>query len=149
MGLGKIPRAERPNSWVNSVRFGERFAREVRWVRALRHKLLSFQRDGGRRVRGTLRFKQSRFKATVRAARQRCSQLGAYRRVCAGARKFLLPRAPRHRSWAWRAKWDVAARPDGRSNPLDGNGEHISYTALGLDDARRARVAFKLAPQAK
>ena len=37
-----------------------------------------------------------------------------------------------------------AARPDGRSNPLDRNGEHISYTALGLDDARRARVAFEL-----
>jgi hypothetical protein len=33
--------------------------------------------------------------------------------------------------------------------PLDPNGEHISDAALGLDDARRARVAFKLAPQAK
>src|SRR5262245_25891621 len=43
----------------------------------------------------------------------------------------------------------AAPRPDGRSNPLDRNGEHISYTALGLDDARRARVAFELAPQAK
>jgi hypothetical protein len=39
--------------------------------------------------------------------------------------------------------------PDGRSKALDRNGEHISYTAFGLDDARRARVAFELAPQAK
>ena len=48
-----------------------------------------------------------------------------------------------------RAEWAAAARPDGRSNPLNRNGEHISYTALGLDDARRARVTFELAPQAK
>src|SRR5262245_22369446 len=40
-------------------------------------------------------------------------------------------------------------RPDRRSNPLDRNGEHISYTALGLDDARGVRVAFELAPQSK
>src|SRR5262245_29047750 len=40
-------------------------------------------------------------------------------------------------------------RDRGRSNPLNRNGEHISYTALGLDDARRAGVAFALAPQAK
>src|SRR5499427_6609456 len=40
-------------------------------------------------------------------------------------------------------------RPDGRSNPLDRNGEHITYAALGLNNARRARVAFELAPQAK
>src|SRR5262245_8108412 len=55
----------------------------------------------------------------------------------------------RRRSWKWRAEWASAVRPDGRSNPLDRNGEHITYAALGLDDARRARVAFELAPQAK
>src|SRR5262245_34671531 len=55
----------------------------------------------------------------------------------------------RRRSWKWRAEWAAAARPDGRSNPLDRDGEHISHAALGLDDARRARVAFELAPQAK
>jgi hypothetical protein len=43
----------------------------------------------------------------------------------------------------------AAARPDGRSKALNRNGEHISYTAFGLDDARPARVAFELAPQAK
>ena len=48
-----------------------------------------------------------------------------------------------------RAEWAAAARPDGRSNPLDRNGEHISHAALGLDDTRRARVTFELAPQAK
>src|SRR5215472_3178677 len=42
-----------------------------------------------------------------------------------------------------------SARPDRSSNPLDRNGEHISYAALSLNNARRARVAFKLAPQAK
>src|SRR5262245_8049468 len=36
-----------------------------------------------------------------------------------------------------------------RSNPLDRNGEHISHAALGLDDTRRARIAFELAPKAK
>src|SRR5262245_9042045 len=55
----------------------------------------------------------------------------------------------RRRSWKWRAEWASAVRPDGRSNPLDRDGEHISHAALGLDDARRARVAFELAPQAK
>src|SRR5262245_30353616 len=43
----------------------------------------------------------------------------------------------------------AAPRPDGRSNPLERNGEHISHAALGLDDARGVRVAFELAPQAK
>src|SRR5262249_20991231 len=43
----------------------------------------------------------------------------------------------------------MASRSRPRSNPLDRNGEHITYAALGLDDARRARVAFELAPQAK
>src|SRR5262245_5259176 len=55
----------------------------------------------------------------------------------------------RRRSWKWRAEWASAVRPDGRSNPLDRDGKHISHAALGLDDARRARVAFELAPQAK
>src|SRR5262245_1868686 len=55
----------------------------------------------------------------------------------------------RRRSWKWRAEWASAVRPDGRSNPLDRNGEHISHAALGLDDARGVRVAFELAPQAK
>src|SRR5262245_31673241 len=36
-----------------------------------------------------------------------------------------------------------------RSDPLDRNGEHISDAALGLDDARRAGVAFELASEAK
>jgi hypothetical protein len=31
---------------------------------------------------------------------------------------------------------------------LDGNGEHISDTPFGLDEARRAWVAFELASQA-
>ena len=35
------------------------------------------------------------------------------------------------------------------SDPLDRNGEHISHAALGLDDARRAGVAFELASEAK
>ena len=33
------------------------------------------------------------------------------------------------------------------SDPLHGNGEHISNAALGLDHARGARVAFELAPE--
>src|SRR5215469_9461796 len=43
----------------------------------------------------------------------------------------------------------AAVRLDGFSKPLDRNGEHISYTPLGLNDSGRARVAFELAPQAK
>src|SRR5262245_19837791 len=35
------------------------------------------------------------------------------------------------------------------SNPLHRNGEHISHAAFRLDDARRAGIAFELAPQAK
>ena len=35
------------------------------------------------------------------------------------------------------------------SDAVDRNGEHISHAALGLDDARRAGIAFELAPQAK
>ena len=36
-----------------------------------------------------------------------------------------------------------------RLDPLDGNSEHISNTALGLDDARCTGIAFELAPEAK
>jgi hypothetical protein len=35
------------------------------------------------------------------------------------------------------------------SDPLYRNGEYISEAALGLDDARRARIALELAPQAE
>jgi HlyD family secretion protein len=48
-----------------------------------------------------------------------------------------------------RAEWAAAARPHSRSNPLDRNREHISYTALGLNDVWCARVAFELASQTK
>ena len=42
------------------------------------------------------------------------------------------------------------SNPRGRpSEPLYRNSEHISHAALGLDDARRAGVAFELAPEAK
>src|SRR4051812_25187377 len=34
-------------------------------------------------------------------------------------------------------------------HPLDGDREHVSDAALGLDHARSARVALKLAPEAK
>ena len=36
-----------------------------------------------------------------------------------------------------------------RSDSFYGNSKHISDAALGLDDTRRARVAFKLASEAK
>src|SRR4029077_3423685 len=35
------------------------------------------------------------------------------------------------------------------SDPLHGNGEYISDAALRLDDARRARIALELTPQAE
>src|SRR5262249_28428396 len=68
----------RPNSRDNAVWFGERFAREVRWVRALTPPLF---RGKERCVQGPLRFKQSRFKRRGQAARQRRSQLGADQRL--------------------------------------------------------------------
>src|SRR2546429_9007027 len=40
-------------------------------------------------------------------------------------------------------------RNKGALSPLDHDGENISDAALGLDHARRARVAFQLAPQAE
>src|SRR5262249_17974087 len=59
-------------------------------------------------------------------------------------------RSRRHRSWRkCRAEWATAAQLHRRSNPLDRNREHISDAALGLDDARRARVAFELPTQPK
>src|SRR5262249_45109947 len=130
-----------------------RFAREVRWVPKrsdvrTHPKLLPFQREGVRRGRAPLRFKQSRaLNAAAQAARQR--RAGSV----AGQRRAQIPAyasvARRHRSWKWRAEWAAATRPDGRSKPLDRNGEHISHAALGLDDARGVRVAFELAPEAK
>ena len=36
-----------------------------------------------------------------------------------------------------------------RLEALDGNSEHISDAALGLDDARRAGIALELAPEAE
>jgi len=43
----------------------------------------------------------------------------------------------------------AGAQTYGRSEPLDWNSEHVSHTALGLDDARRGSILFKLASQAK
>jgi hypothetical protein len=39
--------------------------------------------------------------------------------------------------------------PIASSDPLYRNGEYISDAALGLDDARRARIALELTPQAE
>src|SRR5882762_719742 len=45
--------------------------------------------------------------------------------------------------------WQDAAPARALSDPLDRNGEHVSDTAFGLDDARRVRTAFELAAQPK
>jgi hypothetical protein len=100
-------------------------------VSCTRYSKLAFVTSLGRRPR-------SRHHLRISALFTGCLQFVAYvwrrtRDAETSASRVKLPRPP----------------PIASSDPLYRNGEYISDAALGLDDARRARIALELTPQAE